>query len=182
MKKGKRKSTFKFWQYYRVKPWLSHYFQSFYPRNNNKKKIFFLWKILPQLWSCFSLKADIANDKCSSKFCRKAVGSHLQHSAYLNFRSHADCHQPKNQVLPTKSDFLIHGKIEGVCRKQLAVDSSVSAQLHQVINSEKLIWSLLRLKLTVLGTPDLLLLLSFGRIKLSCHRGWWTPRLQVLFR
>lgn len=79
----------------------------------------------------------MTNVPASSAEKHSVVGLHLQHTAYLYFRSHADCHQPKNQVLPTKSNFLIHGKIKGVCRKQLAVGTSVSAQLHQEINSEK---------------------------------------------
>lgn len=142
MKKEKWKSTFKFWEYYRVKPQLSYYFQSLYPRNRKKRDTFPPKKIYHDCEAIFHQKQTLlmTNVPASSAERHSVVGLHLQRSAYLHFRSQADCHQPKNQVLPTKSDFIIHGKTEGVCRKQLAVGSSVSPQLHWVISSEKLTW------------------------------------------
>lgn len=102
-KKGKWKSNCKFWEYYRVNPWLSHYFQSFYPRNRKKTKMLFLWKILSQLWSYFSSKADIANDKCSSQFCRKAFCSWLPLAAHSLSPDHMQIvTNPKIRFCPQK--------------------------------------------------------------------------------
>lgn len=42
-----------------------------------------LWKVVSQLWSSFSLKAGIANEKCSSKLCRKAFCTWLTLAAHI---------------------------------------------------------------------------------------------------